>query len=173
MLTHARIATIGGGFAGRALLTALFVVLLTVLATPAMAQTGSGFFDAIYVPNRDSDSISVIDLDTNTVVETIFLGAFSGPTAGVAVYRGPGRPDRAPRRRPGDGHLVLVTDLDFRLIPSLSQTARPPTPPGGRASRFSEPGFLSSWRERDGAKTASRLLRMQGRYQLTISRMLT
>ena len=68
MLTHARIATIGGGFAGRALLTALFVVLLTVLATPAMAQTGSGFFDAIYVPNRDSDSISVVDLDTSRLI---------------------------------------------------------------------------------------------------------
>ena len=86
MLTNTKIAPmVRSGLTGGALPTALLVVSLTVLATPAHAQTGSGFFDAIYVPNRDSDSVSVIDLDTNTVVETIFLGAFSGRTAGVAL----------------------------------------------------------------------------------------
>jgi len=85
---HERMApTVRGGLVVRALLTSLFLVLLTALATPALAQTvtGTGFLDAIYVPNRDSDTVSVIDLQTNTVVDTIFLGAFSGPTAGIAL----------------------------------------------------------------------------------------
>lgn len=55
----------------------LMVTLITLITTIGMAPTGSaditpGLF--AYVTNSGSDTVSVIELDTNTVVDTVYVG---------------------------------------------------------------------------------------------------
>ena len=74
-----------------------YVVVVTFAAlaftVPASSQLGDQTLDVLYVPNRLSDTVSVIDIDPDSprqweVIHTILLPLKSAPTAVVATSDG-------------------------------------------------------------------------------------
>lgn len=103
------------------LVAAIATSALFALAQPALAQNPDGSRDVLYVPNKESNTVSVIDTDTHTVIDVIDLFAQTGSTKGpVAVVATPdGRKAYVVSTNEGGVVVINAQSGTFRQFISL------------------------------------------------------